>query len=128
MNNILKYKDFIATVKYSDEDEAFIGRIEGIDSVVSFEGQSVEELKSAFSEAVESYIDFCRRKGIAHPQKSYTGVFNIRINSDLHRRTAIAAKLHGNTLNSFVKESIERRLKYADLDYVLSAEGQKIVS
>jgi len=48
MDNILKYKDFIATVKYSEEDEAFIGRIEGISSVVSFEGQSVEELKSAF--------------------------------------------------------------------------------
>ena len=63
MDNVLKYKNFVATVKYSDEDEAFIGRIEGIDSVVSFESQSVEELKSAFKEAVESYLDFCRRKG-----------------------------------------------------------------
>ena len=64
MDNILKYKDFIATVKYSEEDDAFIGRIEGISSVVSFEGQSVEELKSAFYEAAESYLDFCNRKGI----------------------------------------------------------------
>ena len=112
MDNILKYKDFFATVKYSEEDEAFIGRIEGIDSVVSFEGQSVEELKSAFHEAVESYLDFCKRKGISETQKSYTGTFNIRINSDLHRRAAITAKLHGNTLNAFVKEAIERRLEY----------------
>jgi predicted HicB family RNase H-like nuclease len=113
MENVLKYKDFIATVKYSEDDEAFIGRIEGINSVVSFEGQSVEELKSAFREAVESYLDFCSRKGILHPQKSYTGIFNVRINSDLHRRAAIAAKLHGNTLNAFVKDSIERRLEHA---------------
>ena len=113
MENILKYNDFIATVKYSDEDEAFIGRIEGINSVVSFEGQSVEELKAAFREAVESYLDFCKRKGITEPQKSYTGVFNIRIDADLHRRAAIAAKIHGSTLNSFVKKSIERNLEYA---------------
>jgi predicted HicB family RNase H-like nuclease len=111
MENILKYKDFISTVKYSEEDNAFIGRMEGIDSIVSFEGQSVEELKSAFREAVESYLDFCNRKGISCPQKSYTGVFNVRINSDLHRRAAIAAKLRGNTLNAFVKESIEQRLE-----------------
>jgi predicted HicB family RNase H-like nuclease len=65
MDNILKYKNFIASVKYSDEDSAFIGRIEDIDSIISFEGQSVNELKSAFREAVESYLDFCRRKGIA---------------------------------------------------------------
>jgi len=112
MDNILKYNDFIATVKYSEEDEAFIGRIEGIDSVVSFEGQSVEELKSAFREAVESYLDFCRRKGITETQKSYTGRFNVRINSSLHRRAAIMAKQRGKTLNAFVKESIERSLEY----------------
>jgi len=112
MDNVLKYKNFIATVKYSEEDEAFIGRIEGINSVVSFEGQSVEELKSAFHEAVESYLDFCQRKGITEVQKSYTGIFNVRINSDLHRRAAITAKLQGNTLNAFVKEAIERCLEY----------------
>jgi len=113
MENILKYNDFIATVKYSEDDEAFIGRIEGINSVVSFEGQSVEELKLAFKEAVKSYLDFCNRKGILEPQKSYTGVFNVRIDADLHRRAAIAAKTHGNTLNAFVKKSIERNLEYA---------------
>ena len=113
MDNVLKYNDFIATVKYSEEDEAFIGRIESIDSVVSFEGQSVEELKFAFKEAVESYLDFCRRKGIAETQKSYTGVFNVRINSSLHKRAAIMAKLNGKTLNAFVKESIENKLEHA---------------
>jgi len=110
MDNVLKYNNFIATVKYSDEDEAFIGRIEGIDSVVSFEGQSVEELKSAFKEAVESYLDFCKRKGITNIQKSYTGAFNVRISSDLHRRAAIMAKIQGSTLNAFVGKAIERNL------------------
>ena len=113
MENILKYNDFIATVKYSEEDEAFIGRIEGINSVVSFEGQSVQELKYAFKEAVDSYLDFCKRKGIAEPQKSYTGVFNVRIDADLHRKAAITAKTNGSTLNAFVKKAIERNLEYA---------------
>ena len=113
MENFLKYKDFIATVKYSNDDEAFVGRIEGIDSVVSFEGQSVDELKSAFRDAVESYLDFCSRKGILHPQKSYTGVFNVRIRSELHREAAIAAKLQGSTLNAFIKNAIEHKLGYA---------------
>ena len=112
MDNILKYNDFIANVKYSDEDEAFIGRIEGINSVVSFEGQSVNELKSAFKEAVDSYLDFCSQKGI-EPQKSYTGMFNVRIDADLHRRAAVKAKTNGSTLNAFVKKAIERNLEYA---------------
>ncbi|MDR1119352.1 MAG: type II toxin-antitoxin system HicB family antitoxin [Dysgonamonadaceae bacterium] len=112
MDNVLKYKNFIATVKYSEEDAAFIGKIEGIQSVVSFEGQSVEELKSAFMEAAESYLDFCHRKGITDMQKSYTGVFNVRIDANLHRRAAIMAKNQGTTLNAFVKKAIERNLEY----------------
>jgi predicted HicB family RNase H-like nuclease len=111
MSNMLKYKNFVATVRYSEEDESFIGRIEGIDSVVSFEGQSVEDLKSAFRDAVESYLDFCRRKGITEAQKSYTGVFNVRIDAELHRRAAIMAKTSGITLNAFVKKAIERNLE-----------------
>jgi predicted HicB family RNase H-like nuclease len=107
MENILKYKGFIATVRYSDEDEAFTGRIEGINSIVSFEGESVADLKKSFKDAVESYLSFCERKGIKEIQKSYTGVFNIRINSELHRKAAIMAKLKGRTLNAFVKDAIE---------------------
>jgi len=113
MKNILKYKNFIASIEYSDEDEVFIGRIEGIDSVVSFEGQSVNELKSAFVEATESYLDFCQRKGITEPQKSYTGNFNVRLDTDLHRQAAITARLYGQTLNAFVKGAIKKRLEYA---------------
>jgi len=61
MDNILKYKNFIATVQFSEENGAYIGHIEGIDSIVSFEGQSVDELRQAFEDAVESYLDFCKR-------------------------------------------------------------------
>ena len=111
MDNVLKYKNFVATVRYSDEDEAFIGRVAGIDSVVSFEGQSVEELKEAFKEAVESYLRFCKRKGITTPQKSYSGAFNVRLNPELHRKSAIAASVLGITLNSFIKKAVEEELE-----------------
>ena len=93
MNNILKYKNYVASVQFSEEDEAFIGRVEGIDSVVSFEGQTVYQLRQAFEEAIESYLDFCKRKGISSPQKSYTSVFNLYLPPDLHQKVATTAKI-----------------------------------
>jgi len=114
MNSTLKYKNFIATVKYSAEDEAFIGRMEGINSVVSFEGQSVQELKDAFRDAVEDYLDFCKRKGITEVRRTYNGVLNIRIPSDIHGRVAMRAKSQGTSVNAFIRDSIERRLEYAN--------------
>jgi predicted HicB family RNase H-like nuclease len=47
MKDILTYKNYIAAVHFSTEDDVFYGHIEGIGDLVSFEGQSVQELKDA---------------------------------------------------------------------------------
>lgn len=114
--NTLKYKDFIASIRYSEEDEVFVGKIEGINSVVSFEGESVSELKEAFAEAAEDYLDFCKRKGI-EPQKHYTGAFNVRLTPELHRIAAFVAKREGFTLNGFIRKAVERELH--DLNFTV---------
>jgi predicted HicB family RNase H-like nuclease len=57
MNDILQYKDYLASVHFSSEDDVFYGKILGINDLVSFEGASVKELKKAFHEAVEDYLE-----------------------------------------------------------------------
>lgn len=59
MSNILKYKQFIGSVHFSADDDAFHGKIEGINELVTFEGESVEKLKAAFHEAVDDYLYLC---------------------------------------------------------------------
>lgn len=61
--NTLKYKGFIGSVNFSEEDSVFFGKIEGINGMVNFEGQSVQELTEAFHEAVDDYIAFVKKKG-----------------------------------------------------------------
>lgn len=34
----MKYKNYIGSVSFSDEDNVFYGKIEGINSMVNFEG------------------------------------------------------------------------------------------
>jgi predicted HicB family RNase H-like nuclease len=66
-DNMLKYKEFIGSVEYSDDNECFFGKILGITDLVTFEGDSVVALKNAFTEAVEDYIVLCREasKGLS---------------------------------------------------------------
>ena len=109
MKDILNYKDFIATVHYSSDDEVFFGKIEGINDLVTFEGKSVVELKEAFVESVEDYISLCKKTGKL-PHKSYKGSFNIRIAPSLHRKAAEIAILKGIPLNQLVQEVLEKEL------------------
>ena len=49
MKDVLEYKDYLAIVHFSAEDEVFYGKIQGINDLVTFEGRSVAELKKLLS-------------------------------------------------------------------------------
>ena len=110
MTDKLKYKDFIATVHYSNADEVFFGKIEGINDLVTFEGETVRKLKMAFKEAVEDYLSLCKGTG-KEVFKSFKGSFNIRLNPELHSKLFENATMEGKTLNQYVKEAIIEKLK-----------------
>ena len=112
MNNILTYKGFVGSVHFSADDNVFFGKLEGINDLVTFEGETVQELKTAFYCMVDEHIKDCEAENIP-VEKSYRGNFNVRLSPDLHRKAAISARVRGITLNTFVKESIENRLEYA---------------
>lgn len=57
----MTFKGYAARIEYSDEDFCFIGRIAGINDVVGFHAESVTELKAAFEEAVDDYLDTCKK-------------------------------------------------------------------
>lgn len=107
--NMLEYKEFIGSVQYSDTDECFYGRIEGINDLVTFEGQSVKELKKSFREAVEDYISLCKEAG-KEPYKSVKGSFNIRIEAGLHYSAIYTALKRGISLNQFVADAIRKNV------------------
>lgn len=100
------YKDYIGSVHYSTEDEVFYGELEGINDLISYEGSSVSELKAAFEEAVEDYLELCSLNG-KDPEKMYKGSFNIRIKPELHKQAAQKALMQGKSLNQYIEEAIE---------------------
>lgn len=109
----MTYKGYLAKIDYSDEDELFNGRLAGIDDVIGFHGDSVSELKAAFIEAVEDYLDTCKKLG-KKPQKAYSGKFIVRVEPEIHARAAIAAKTEGKSLNAWVGDAIiEKQLAHS---------------
>jgi len=105
----MTYKDYICTVPYSEEDEVFHGKIEAINDLIMFEGTSVKELKKAFHEAVDDYLETCKEMG-RDPQKPFKGSFNVRIPSDLHRKAAARATMMGVSLNQLVQKALEEKV------------------
>ncbi|PAY25110.1 hypothetical protein [Ligilactobacillus salivarius] len=62
MNKLLRYKDYLGTVEYSLNDKVFFGEVLGIKSLLSYQGNTIEELEEDFKETVEDYLELCNRK------------------------------------------------------------------
>lgn len=107
MKDILNYKGFIGSVHFSADDNVFFGKLEGINDLVTFEGETVKELTDAFHYVVDEHIKDCERENIP-AEKSYKGSFNVRLTPELHRRIAILAKMRGESINKFVSEALSQ--------------------
>ncbi len=107
MSNVMNYKNYSARIDYDDEDGIFIGKIAGIRDGVGFHGETVDELRAAFYEAVEDYIETCAKVG-KEPQKAFSGQVMFRVSPEVHRKAALAAELSGKSLNQWAEEVLDR--------------------
>ena len=106
MNNTLEYKGYIGSIEFSPEDCVLYGKVQGIRSLISYEGTSAAELVKDFHEAVDDYLSLCEAEGI-EPERAFKGSFNVRFkNPELHRRAAVFAYNHNVSLNSVVEDSV----------------------
>ncbi len=60
---LIDQNGFTGSVLYNPEDRVFHGKIEFITDLVTFEGTSVDELETAFAEAVDDYLELCEAVG-----------------------------------------------------------------
>ncbi|WP_337015324.1 type II toxin-antitoxin system HicB family antitoxin [Pantoea agglomerans] len=101
----MKYKGYFGSIEVSLEDGVIHGKLECINDLVTYEASTVLELKKAFEDAVDDYIETCEEVG-KQPEKTMSGTFNIRIGEALHKDAYLAAKAKKLSLNDFIKNAV----------------------
>jgi len=109
MSSYIHYRDYVGSIGFFEDEEVFHGRVIGIKSMISFEGDSVKTLIEDFHNAVDEYLEFCE-KSSKQPERPFKGSFNVRIQPELHRKAALAASERGLSLNAFVEDAIRNNV------------------
>ena len=120
----LTHSGYIGSIEVSVEDACLHGRILFIDDLVTYEGENIPEIRTAFQYAVDRYLAHCKRVGKS-ANKPYSGTFNVRIGSELHSKAAKVAHMKKINLNEFVKQAIQAAI---DMDGVVIHHHQHDVS
>lgn len=106
MKNHMRHKNYFGSVNYNDIDEVFYGKVEGIRSLISYEGIDVKSLKKAFVESLEDYLETCKENNM-EAEKPFKGSFNVRVGNKLHRKAQEYAWNNDTNINTIAKEALE---------------------
>jgi len=109
MANTIEYNGYIGSIEYSSEDKCFFGKLEMINDLVTFEANSADELESNFQSSVDEYIQTCKELD-REPQKTFKGVFNVRIDPELHQKIYKEALRAGVSINAFIKNALKQQV------------------
>lgn len=64
---LMKYKDYIGSVEYSEVDKMYFGEIQGIDSIVVYGGETISELEEVFCESVDEFVEGYEKNNLEPP-------------------------------------------------------------
>lgn len=107
--NTLTYKGYTARIDFDDRDNILIGKLLGISDIISFHADNVVELRAAFEEAVDDYIETCEKIGKS-PEKPANGKILLRIPPEVHAAALIKAQSVGKSLNQWAIEALRREV------------------
>lgn len=102
---MMEYKGYVGQVSFDDEADIFHGEVVNTRDVITFQGCSVEEIRQAFCESVDEYLEWCRERGKA-PDKPFSGKLVVRIPPALHRSIFVSAKQEGKSINRWIEDHL----------------------
>ena len=107
MTGTMHYDGYVATHEWDNDHRLFHGIVINTRAVLAFQGQTLDELRTAFADTIADYVEWCRERG-KEPERPYSGNFMLRVSPELHRRIATAAARSGKSINGYVAETLER--------------------
>lgn len=103
---MLEYKGYTGHVEFDDEAGVFHGEVLDLRDVITFKGTSVRELKKAFRDSIDDYLEFCEERE-EEADKPFSGRLMVRIDPSIHRRLYVNAKRQGVSLNQWISDKLQ---------------------
>ena len=102
----MEYRGYIGKVEFDDEAGIFHGEVINMRDVITFQGLSVEEIRQAFKDSIEDYLEFCAERN-EEPDKKFSGKLTLRLKPELHRKLYVKSHLDDKSINAWISEKLE---------------------
>jgi predicted HicB family RNase H-like nuclease len=104
---MLRYKGYTGQVNFDPDADIFHGEVIDTRDVITFQGRNVKEIKKAFRDSIDDYLEFCESRR-EKPDKPFSGKFVLRLTPELHHKVYLMAIQSGKSLNSWIREVLKK--------------------
>ena len=112
MINFMSYKGYTASMIFDTEDKIIVGRVQDVDDIISFHGESVSEFESSFHAAIEDYLA-ASKELVSAPEMPASGKVMLRIAPEVHAAALKAAARSGTSLNKWAEGALGKAARKA---------------
>ena len=112
MTNFMTYKGYTASMVFDTEDKIIVGRVQDVDDIISFHGESVSVFESNFHAVIDDYLAASKELGSA-PEKPASGKVMLRIAPEVHAAALKAAARSGKSLNKWAENALGKAARKA---------------
>jgi len=106
---MMNYKGYTGHVEFDDGAKIFHGEVLDTKDVITFQGQSADEIESALHDSIDDYLDFCEERN-EKPDKPFSGKFVVRVSPSLHHQIYLKAVQSGKSLNKWIIETFKKQI------------------
>jgi predicted HicB family RNase H-like nuclease len=107
----MEYKGYTAFIQYSEADLRFIGKVIGISDQIIFDAPSLDEIRKVFEDDVDSYVQYCRRKG-REPNQPVSEIM-VPVSPVLYARIAQRAEYDGVPVHTVMETALQKFVQHA---------------
>ena len=106
--------NYLKVVEWSEEDQCYVGTAPGL-IIGGVHGKSQERVFKELCVVVQEAVSRLREEGKPLPpetaNKNFSGKIALRVPPSLHKKIAIKAQQRGKSINRFIQEQLEVRVK-----------------
>jgi predicted HicB family RNase H-like nuclease len=106
----MEYKGYTARIHFSKEDACYVGHIAGINDIVVFDGETLEEIRKTFEQDVISYQACCAEAG-REPNQPVPEVM-VPVSSALYAKIAQKAEYDGVPVHALMETVLQKFVQH----------------
>ncbi|MBQ7900962.1 MAG: hypothetical protein IJ365_03230 [Clostridia bacterium] len=111
MLNVMEYKGIRGMVRYVQDIKELQVLSVGTSTAIFVFGKTIEEIEQHFAEAVDEYLEKCKKSKIDPTPRIYGKLPEMEIDPDIHQKAIIQCRIEDKSMERIIEAALKKYIR-----------------